>query len=181
MKFTLLTILLTLLLGVLDWLTGHNFNFFVFYYLPVFFSAWHLSTAGAVSFAILCSMIWFGADVLSGHSYASYIYVVWNTMIRLVSFLALGWSVSSLKRALDSEKEISEKLRKSLSEIKVLQSFLPICAQCKKIRDESGNWQQLEEYIGEHSNTKFSHSYCPECSRQAMAEAGLLKEERRHK
>ncbi|MFN2368243.1 MAG: hypothetical protein ABR605_04750 [Desulfurivibrionaceae bacterium] len=169
----ILGVLLTFVLGGMDWLTGHNLNFFVFYFLPVFFAAWFLGSLGAIFFAILCATVWFGADFLNGHIYQSDIYIAWNTMIRFFSFLAIGWSVSALKRALTREKAISEKLRQSMSEIKVLQAFLPICSQCKKIRDEQGEWQDLEGYIGEHANTKFSHGYCPECYKRARAEAGL--------
>ena len=121
-------------------------------------------------------MLWFGADVLAGNTYPSHVYAVWNTMIRLVAFLSIGWAISSLKGRIDSEKKSTEELRRSLSEIKVLQSFLPICAQCKKIRDEQGVWQQLEVYLSEHGNTQFSHGYCPDCYKQVLAEAGLLEE-----
>jgi hypothetical protein len=64
-------------------------------------------------------------------------------------------------------------LRRSLSEIRVLQGLLPICAQCKKIRDAEGIWQHLEVYTGEHSDARFSHSYCPECARKVLEEAGI--------
>jgi hypothetical protein len=95
-------------------------------------------------------------------------------VLRFVSFLAIGWSVAKLKEMLDRERETAASLRKALSEVKVLESFLPICAQCKKIRNQQGEWQQLESYIGEHSNTQFSHGYCPECARKALEEAGLI-------
>ncbi len=65
---------------------------------------------------------------------------------------------------LNKEKEtlISE-LRNSIDEIKTLQGILPICARCKKIRNDHGYWEQVEEYMHVHSNVKFSHSICPEC------------------
>ena len=63
----------------------------------------------------------------------------------------------------------------SLSQIKVLETFLPICCECKKIRDKEGSWQKLEEYISEHSNTTFSHGYCPECAKKALEKAGFIK------
>lgn len=88
---------------------------------------------------------------------------------------SIGWSISSLRQIVDHEKESAAKLRKSLSEIKLLHAFLPICAQCKKIRDEQGIWHQLEAYISEHANTQFSHSYCPDCCKRALAEAELLE------
>ena len=176
-KWCVLSIVITLILGAVDWVTGYYLNFFVFYFIPVFFAAWFLGLLGSVFISILCSLVWFGADALTGHTHTSDVYAVWNTMIRLISFLAIGWSASALKHTLDIEKETSEKLRRSLSEIKVLQSFLPICSQCKKIRDENGIWQHIEAYISEHANTQFSHSYCPECYNRAMAEAGLLNQQ----
>jgi K+-sensing histidine kinase KdpD len=171
-----LTIVAVLILGVLDWSTGYEYNFFVFYFLPVSVAAWFFGLVGSVALSIISALVWFGADILTWHIYPSSAYAVWNTMIRLVSFLAIGWSVARVKQLLNRERETAEVLRKSLSQIKVLETFLPICAQCKKIRNQEGMWQHLEVYIEQHSNTQFSHGYCPECARRAMAEAGLIDE-----
>jgi len=54
-------------------------------------------------------------------------------------------------------------LQEALSKIKTLSGFLPICSFCKKIRDDRGYWENLEEYIRQHSEAEFSHSLCPEC------------------
>ncbi|MBU1345024.1 MAG: hypothetical protein KKE44_23250 [Proteobacteria bacterium] len=54
-------------------------------------------------------------------------------------------------------------LKKTLEEVKTLSGLLPICAQCKKIRDDKGYWNQIEGYIQKHSEAKFSHGMCPEC------------------
>lgn len=54
-------------------------------------------------------------------------------------------------------------LERALAEVKKLSGFLPICASCKKIRDDSGYWQQIEVYIRNHSEAQFSHGICPEC------------------
>jgi hypothetical protein len=55
-------------------------------------------------------------------------------------------------------------LQKALSEIRTLSGLLPICASCKKIRDDKGYWNQLELYIRDHSEAEFSHSICPSCA-----------------
>lgn len=169
-----LAVMIVPALGMIDWVTGYELNFFVFYFLPVSMGAWFLGFIAAVSLAVLSAGAWFGADVLTGHVYTSHVYFVWNTMVRLVAFLAIGWCISKIRQLLDRERESAQSLRRSLSQIKVLETFLPICAQCKKIRDQQGVWQQLEVYIGQHSNTQFTHSYCPECARKIMAEAGLI-------
>jgi hypothetical protein len=171
------TVSSVLALSVVDWLTGYELNFFVFYFLPVSVGAWFLGLGAAVTLAALSALTWFGADFLSGHVYSSPAYAVWNTTIRLVSFLAIAWSWSRVRQALDRESSAAESLRRALSEIKVLEAFLPICAQCKKIRDQQGEWQRLEVYIGKHSNTQFSHGYCPECEKKALHDAGLTDKE----
>jgi Membrane-associated sensor domain len=63
------------------------------------------------------------------------------------------------------EKLIKE-LQTALVEVKTLSGLLPICAQCKKIRDDKGYWNQIESYIQEHSDAKFSHSICKECAKE---------------
>ncbi len=57
-------------------------------------------------------------------------------------------------------------LKKALDEIKILRGILPICANCKKIRDDSGYWNQIEAYIRDHSEAEFSHSICPDCAKK---------------
>ncbi len=64
---------------------------------------------------------------------------------------------------IEREKLIGQ-LQKSLEEVKTLSGLLPICASCKKIRDDKGYWNQIEGYIQKHSEASFSHGMCPECS-----------------
>ena len=54
-------------------------------------------------------------------------------------------------------------LQNALHEIETLQGILPICAKCKKIRDDQGYWNQIESYISKHSKATFTHGLCPEC------------------
>lgn len=54
-------------------------------------------------------------------------------------------------------------LRDALAKVKTLSGFIPICASCKKIRDDQGFWNQIERYISEHSDAQFSHGICPDC------------------
>ena len=60
-------------------------------------------------------------------------------------------------------------LKTALDSIKTLKGLIPICAQCKKIRDDEGFWAQVEVYISEHSDAEFTHSYCPECAKDFFA------------
>jgi len=67
------------------------------------------------------------------------------------------------KEEIERRKKAEAELQKALSEVKTLRGFIPICAHCKKIRDDEGYWEQIEAYIRRHSNAKFTHSLCPEC------------------
>jgi DNA-binding response OmpR family regulator len=59
-------------------------------------------------------------------------------------------------------------LEQALAEIKTLSGILPICAYCKQIRNDQGYWQQVEDYISQHSKAMFSHGICPDCYRKEM-------------
>ena len=66
-------------------------------------------------------------------------------------------------------------LQKSLAKIQTLEGFVPICASCKKIRDDKGYWNQIEEYIRARTNAEFTHSICPECVKKLYPELESYK------
>lgn len=72
-------------------------------------------------------------------------------------------SYAKLKEQSNSLKAANEKLEIALLEVKHLSGLLPICASCKKIRDDKGYWNQIESYLRKHSDARFSHGLCPEC------------------
>lgn len=74
------------------------------------------------------------------------------------------------RRAEAEKEELIRELQRALAEVQTLRSFLPICANCKKIRDDGGYWHQIEQYIEERSSTKFSHGICPDCAEKLYGE-----------
>lgn len=67
-------------------------------------------------------------------------------------------------RRLNTELQtLNAELKEAIAKIKTLRGLIPICASCKKIRDDQGYWKQLEVYIRDHSEAEFSHGLCPEC------------------
>ena len=71
--------------------------------------------------------------------------------------------ISERKKAEEEKIRLILELKDALSKIKRLSGLLPICASCKKIRNDNGYWQQIESYIRANSEAEFSHSICPEC------------------
>jgi hypothetical protein len=88
--------------------------------------------------------------------------------------LTLAQQEIERRKRLEKEREkLIAELQQALSEIKTLRGFLPICANCKKIRDDEGYWQQIEKYIQDRSDAQFSHSICPECTKKLYPELNL--------
>jgi ligand-binding sensor domain-containing protein len=101
------------------------------------------------------------AITLAPHFHQTY----WFYALCAAGLALLGAATQRLRlRKLQSrERELSARVDESLAQIKVLRGLLPICAACKKIRDDTGYWNQMETYIHAHSQAEFSHSICPDC------------------
>jgi hypothetical protein len=87
---------------------------------------------------------------------------------------ATTWLALSLRRAFRrraaEQQALIEQLNDSLSRIRTLESLLPICAGCKKIRNENGTWDAMESYFLRTTSIRFSHCYCPDCAKAMEAE-----------
>jgi len=84
--------------------------------------------------------------------------------------------VTERRRAEEEREKLIVKLQDALANVKRLSGLLPICASCKKIRDDSGYWKQIESYVREHSEAEFSHGLCPDCAEKQYAEFKLALE-----
>lgn len=83
---------------------------------------------------------------------------------------ALQEEIGERKRAQDEREQSIAELKEALAQVKTLSGLLPICASCKKIRDDKGYWNQIESFIRKHSSAEFTHSCCPECAKELYPE-----------
>lgn len=67
------------------------------------------------------------------------------------------------------QKKVENELRGALAQVKTLTGLLPICAWCRKVRDDQGYWESLEQYVVEHSQAQITHGICEECARETFA------------
>jgi len=74
------------------------------------------------------------------------------------------WALRESRQHIAEKEALIEELQTALAEVKTLQGFIPICAKCKKIRDDRGFWEKIEKYIQERTGAQFSHSLCPTCA-----------------
>jgi two-component system, OmpR family, response regulator VanR len=85
--------------------------------------------------------------------------------------------IAERKRAEEERQRLIAELQRALAQVKRLSGFIPICASCKKIRDDSGYWQQIEKYIRDHSEADFSHSICPDCVKKLYPDFAAQQDE----
>ena len=99
----------------------------------------------------------------------------------LISVILFGFMFGIYRarvwQLLQREKILKERVEDSLAKIKVLGGLIPICASCKKIRDDSGYWNLLEAYLSTHSEAKLSHSLCPDCATRLYPDIFPKKDE----
>jgi hypothetical protein len=86
-----------------------------------------------------------------------------------LSVLALAASVTERKQSEQQRIKLIYELEQALNEIKTLRGLIPLCSWCKKIRDDQGFWQRLEDYLRAHTEAEFTHGMCPECLENQLA------------
>lgn len=135
-----------------DHLTGPYIQFPVFYVLPVFLAAWYRSRSWALFFAAVMPLARF--------YYSIFWRVPWTVFEATVNVLIQIFMLALLAFLTD---RVAMRERTLQKEVHMLQGLLPICSNCKKIRNDKQVWEPMEKYIGERSEASFTHGICPEC------------------
>jgi len=97
------------IIGTLDFLTGYELSFSVFYVIPIFLVTWFAGRKLGIMTSIVSAFVWFVADIVAAHPYSHALIPVWNSLIRLTFFLVITYLFSSLKNSTEREKELSRK------------------------------------------------------------------------
>ncbi|MGA2581513.1 MAG: DUF4118 domain-containing protein [Bryobacteraceae bacterium] len=122
----------------------------------------------AVAISVMYAGVWAGASALLVTGLAKWflflaaesslhLFAI-GLLLRFALFICLGLLICWL----------GQKLHASQRKMKVLSGLLPVCAWCKRVRDEQGEWQMLEAYIHDHSEADFTHGMCPDCARELV-------------
>jgi PAS domain S-box-containing protein len=95
----------------------------------------------------------------------SYRWLLWNAAPDFDQqvIYSVARDITERKRAEEEREALVLELQAALREVRSLQAILPICSYCKKIRNDQNYWETVDDYIAEHTNTRFSHSICPAC------------------
>ena len=87
--------------------------------------------------------------------------------------VGIGLDISDRVKTENEKVNLINKLQETISQVKQLSGFLPICASCKQIRDDKGYWTQIESYVKEHSEADFSHGICPDCAKRLYPQVDI--------
>jgi hypothetical protein len=98
---------------------------------------------------------------------------------KVIGVSTVALDISKRKREEAEWMRLIQELTQALAHVKTLSGLLPICASCKKIRDDKGYWSGVESYITRHSEALFSHGICPECEKKMYEDLEKLKKEYR--
>jgi K+-sensing histidine kinase KdpD len=165
-----LSIAFILALGYVDYVTVFEFDLFLFYAVPVAITAWMVGRWAGVSVALVSVGVWFAAHLLWTNPYSSLFYAAWNTALHAGWMFLVALTIARIRDDLDRERRLNAALVEALNQVKVLQGLLPVCAWCRKIRNDEGYWEELETYIRKHTDAKFTHGICPTCQRRLLEE-----------
>ncbi len=165
-------------LMLLGWLESHTpvtLTFGSFYFLPVALAAWSGGRRWGFAFAGLTGITWLVADLNMGFPTEG------QTLFRAISVFnhcfaygVAAWVVDRLRAALEGIQNRNSALEDALEEVGRLQDLLPVCAWCRKVRDDHGLWQGVEGYL-QSKGAKLTHGICPKCQVEARREMDTLK------
>jgi len=149
-------LIISVVLVVSDYVSGPFIQFPVVYLIPISLASWYNGRSWGLGLAVILPLIRLLFGVALWKIPWTWIDAGVNCVIRIVVFSLFAILID---RAAERTRELSK-------EVKMLNGLLSICSSCKKIRDESGEWQPIERYIAQRSDASFSHGLCPECSKK---------------
>jgi hypothetical protein len=148
---------------LIDFLTPRDIAVGVLYILPILLSLWDPRKSASRILAVVASLL-IGIDYmfspLGGEGWQS----LGNRLLALLAvWTAMAFVEERRKAEQMREQSVVLARERALEEARTLRGLLPICASCKKIRNDGGYWEQIEIYIRDRSEAEFSHGLCPEC------------------
>jgi hypothetical protein len=156
------------LVAMADYASGPAIHFPILYTLPVAWAAWlgyrRLSSASGLALVLWRAFI----EGVVWRSDPNPVILAVNGVIRLIVLVTISLLVY----------QVGESIRQLTTEVALLQGILPICAYCKRIRNEADAWQSLEGYIASRAPGRFTHGICPSCARSHFPEPGEPPAER---
>jgi hypothetical protein len=151
--------------AIADYVSGVRLSVAPLYLVPIAIVALRLSRTATITISLIAGSLWMFLDFLSPGE-LTWWEDVWNVTMRSGVFILFALVLARIKADHLREVRLTSDLQAALLEVKQLSGLLPICAWCKRIRDDDGEWESIETYITDHSAADFTHGICPECAQR---------------
>ncbi len=161
-----LAMLVLLTSAISDVLIGPYHFLDVLYLISALLAAWFVGRGWGAAWVIVGGACW--AVVRWQRPELSVFWWIWNVVARVGVWSLAVVLLLRVKEHLAAQARLIGELREALDQIHELKGLLPVCAWCRKIRDDDGYWLQLEQYVGQHTNARITHGICPDCARKMM-------------
>ena len=117
-----ISLIILLVIGWLDYITGYEFGFFIFYFIPVAIAAWLCGKRSGLVMAFASALCWYLSDKYTNHPYSQAFFIYWEMFMRLISFLTTALTVSRIREMLLNEERLNAELRRALLENRELKA-----------------------------------------------------------
>ncbi|MDD5762591.1 MAG: hypothetical protein PHP88_08815 [bacterium] len=118
------SIAILLVFGWIDYVTGYEFGFFIFYFIPVAITAWYVGRKPGIAMACASAVCWYLADRMAHHPYPRPYLAYWETFARYISFLTTALTFSKIRETVDNVQHVREELDRALEENRELKQLL---------------------------------------------------------
>lgn len=171
--------IVTLLIGVADWATGHEISFFIFYFFPIAFVARANGVPTGLLISVIAGVIWFVANnVLVDPHLSSPFYGYWNAAARLAAFSFVAVMVGGAPAHRMREKSLQDQLRSAERQLRRVNALLPICSACDAPRTDAEYMKEVGRYMRDYAGPSLEENRCVACARKATSEVdGEMDEE----
>lgn len=156
------SVLALVLIGFADWVTGPIIGFSIFYVIPVFGVTWRLGKREGFLMAFISAVVWVTMDMLGRPELARGI-ALWNFGVNFLLLSAISLVLTRIKDAMTQQVGLTTELQQALAEVTRLTGLLRVCAWCRRIRNDEGGWEPMEQYLSKHADVQFTHGICSDC------------------
>jgi hypothetical protein len=170
MRIVIISLAILAVIGAVQVVTLARLTLAPAYLIPIALVTLRSTRTAGLLTSVVCGVMWISMEVRSPTGNEFLWLDAWNNLLRVGVFVSFALILARFKGDMVREMKLNAKLQAALAEVNQLSGLLPICAWCKRIRDDQGTWQQIETYITVHSEADFTHGICPDCARKHKAE-----------
>jgi hypothetical protein len=155
--------LMLAVLGWLDYITGYEMSFFVFYSVPVGIAAWYVGRWPAIGVALGATVSWLLADYFGGAKYSAPFFYYWNSTIHFLAFIINAVTIAKIKSDLDRRYALAAELESAREALRTMSALLPVCPACGKPRDASEGDRETQLAALARVSPELADTLCADC------------------